>query len=299
VFGYPYASADNNQTIDKWQQAFTPPTPRRPFAWTQPTYTTIAYPPVTIGWFQALSTATPRRPVNWTQPVFVTVNFDNNLVGMGWYQPFPVTLNIGWPQKTYLRGGQPFVPREATFEAPARVAWLQAFRGPPRIKPRHTTPGYTPRVIPATPNTITGMAWHQPLARMPRVRPPKTQAIYPVRTIVIPPNTITGIPWFQGFRGPPRIKPRVTQPIGGRTIYTIFPQTVSANIEVTVTFHMCGWGTEAEVVDASAPQDERTDVWSEQVEQVDVAVVETEQSDPWSEQAERDDEFDEKDECGR
>jgi len=118
-----------------------------------------------IGWHQPFYQATPRRPFARTQPNYVTVNFNNNIVGMAWHQPFPTALNIGWPRKTYLRGGSPFVPKEATLENTGTLAtWLMRWQGPPRYRPpKLISQPFVPREA-TVENTIRGIAWHMPLS---------------------------------------------------------------------------------------------------------------------------------------
>jgi hypothetical protein len=230
------------------------------------------------------------------------VSFDNTVTIEKWQQPLSVTINLGWPRRNYLRGGQPFVPKEATSENTVTPdKWLEAWRGPPHITARHTQPIYTTIVPAIAPNTIDGIPWLQRWQGPPRIRPRPTLPIYTTIVPVVYPNTITGIAWLEAWKGPPKYRPPRydARYFFERRHIIVYGQTVEVDIELTIDMHVCGWGTETEAADEGIVQAESSDPWSEQTEQADAAVEQTEQVDASEEQVASTDEYDEKDECGR
>jgi hypothetical protein len=128
-------------------------------------------------------------------------------------------------------------------------------------------------------NTITGIAWHQPF-KWTRLRLPiRTNVVYPAREVPFVPNTGTVDTWLMRWQGPPRIVPRLGYFALPRRPLVTFTQTVNAGIELTVEFHICGWGTAQEQSIGFADQ--------------------AQAGDNWSSQSEEDTDWDEKDECGR
>lgn len=216
---------------------------------------------------------------------------------------------IQWPDRMprfWWKGRpyQPFVPREATRENTTNVVWPltqgEVARPIPRIAPLGQWAFGYPYEIEE--NTRTEWDWYKPFPdRAPRFwwRGRPYQPFVPREATVE--NTITGIAWLEAWRGPPRYWPGKTnvtyQPIP--RIAVVHTQSIECELVLTVDFHICGWGTEAQTDDGFAAEAETGDAWSGQDVQIDVWSEQTAEADASDEQAESSDEYEEKDECGR
>lgn len=280
------AVLENTVTPDKWMLAFgTMPKGR---VWiTQPIYVTVAFA-------AADNTITPDK---WLLPFGRMPRFWPNQP-MG--QPFVPkeatlenTTNMVWPltfgevarpiPKVAFQGYHLFVPAEATLANTITPdKWLNAFGRPlPLSRVRFGPP---PRVIfspPVAPsNSVTPDKWMRPLAQLPRRNMPRhTQPAY-ARAVPFVDNTATPEKWLLRWSGPPRMLPRIglTTFLRGAT-GIVYTREFTAEIALTVDFHVCGWGTEDQDAGAFVEQGEQTD--------------------PWSEQDESTDDYDEQEECGR
>jgi hypothetical protein len=200
---------DNTVTIDKWQLTWNLAAPARKPIHTQPVfgYPYLSINNYRLEWDWYVQWKEPPRlwPLGKPYQPFIPAEAvrDNTQTPDKWLQAFKGPPRYQPVQSQWT----PFVPREAVLDNTVTPdKWLLGFQRAFPTKPIHTQPVFGYPYV-AAPNLTTTLEWMQAWQGPPRIRPAKTQVTYPVQPVVQVSNLTTTLEWMQAWKGPPRYRP--------------------------------------------------------------------------------------------